>query len=85
MYVHALYAARDRSLGIIEANFITLPHRLLLLMQREGHRIAADIERGRLDEGIASRLPPHTVAALNAALGGANPARVTDRKAACTR
>jgi len=36
LYVHALFAARDRGLGIIEANFVSLPARLLGLMQARG-------------------------------------------------
>ena len=38
LYVHALFAARDRSLGIIEANFVSLPARLLGLMQAQSSR-----------------------------------------------
>ena len=36
--MHALFAARDRGLGIIEANFVSLPARLLGLLQVRGER-----------------------------------------------
>ena len=36
LYVHALFAARDANLGIIEANFISLPARMLALIHRDG-------------------------------------------------
>jgi auxin responsive GH3 family protein len=69
LYVHALFAASDRRLGIIEGNFINLPARLLSLVRTEGGRLARDIERGVLDEGIAARIGDRaTVEALNAQL-----------------
>jgi len=82
LYVHALFAARDRGLGIIEANFVSLPARLLGLMQAEGERIAADIELGSLDAAVAALIPAATAAMLDKALGGADAARAAEVRAA---
>lgn len=78
LYVHALFAARDAHLGIIEANFISLPARMLSLLHRDGAAIADDLERGRVGDDVAARLPAHTVEALNSHLGGPNPVRAME-------
>ena len=82
LYVHALFAARDRKLGIIEANFVSQPARLLALLSRDGERIAADVATGKLDATVAARLPAATVASLEGALGGADAARADEIRAA---
>ena len=56
LYVHTLFAARDRNLGLIEANFISLPSRLLTLLETNGDCIANDLERGTIDAGIEARI-----------------------------
>lgn len=79
LYVHALFAIRDRKLGIIEANFISLPSRLLALIESEGQRIADDLERGALDADLGARINnPETVRLLNEELGGPNPKRADE-------
>ena len=83
LYVHALFALRDRKLGLIEANFISLPTRFMRLIHRDGFRLADDLEAGMiLNERVASRLEPAQLAALNNELGGANPARAGEVRAA---
>ena len=82
LYVHALFAARDQGLGIIEANFVSMPARLLALLRCEGERIATDVELGTLDRAIAQRLPPDTAAQLESHLGGANPRRAAEIRSA---
>jgi hypothetical protein len=69
--VHALFAAKDAKLGILEANFVNLPFRLLNLLEEQGESIADDIARGTINCQIAARISdPAKVAALEAALGG---------------
>jgi len=75
MYVHALFAARDRNLGIIEANFVSLPERMLRLLATDGDRIADDLAAGKLDSEIAARLPEKIVKRLNSELGGGDKER----------
>ena len=60
VYVHALFAAADRDLGVLEANFCTLPARVLgLLGDAEwNRRVATDVETGTLDAHLAQRLGP---------------------------
>ena len=82
LYVHALFAARDSKLGILEANFVSLPFRLLNLVANEGAQLAADLEQGCLHAAIADRLPEATVKAINEALGGANPKRAAQLRVA---
>jgi len=82
LYVHALFAARDQKLGILEANFVSLPFRLLNLVSNEGAQLATDLENGCLHAAIADRLPEPTVKAINDALGGANPKRAAELRAA---
>ena len=54
LFVHALFAAKDANLGLVEANFVTLPARLLGLLRDE--RIARAIETGTLDDDIRTRI-----------------------------
>ena len=68
--------------ALAEANFVSLPFRLLALLESDGHRIASDVEAGRLDAEIASRLPPATVVALESSLGGGDAARAAEIRAA---
>ena len=42
LYVHALFAAKDANLGLVEANFVTLPARLLGLLRDESVESAAE-------------------------------------------
>jgi len=82
MYVHALFAVRDRQLGVLEANFASLPNRLLDLVAREGFRLADDVEKGQLCAVVAARLDPVVVRDINAALGGGSKARADEIRAA---
>eukprot|EP00325_Prymnesiales_sp_UTEX-LB-985_P017138 CAMPEP_0174762376 /NCGR_PEP_ID=MMETSP1094-20130205/109744_1 /TAXON_ID=156173 /ORGANISM="Chrysochromulina brevifilum, Strain UTEX LB 985" /LENGTH=663 /DNA_ID=CAMNT_0015968329 /DNA_START=70 /DNA_END=2062 /DNA_ORIENTATION=- len=82
LYVHALFALRDRNLGIIEANFVSLPARLLRLIHRDGDALADDLAGGELGQAVANRLPPTTVSALNEALGGPQPQRAAEVRSA---
>ena len=78
LYVHALFALRDRKLGMLEANFLALPYRLLQLIERDGERLAADIERGALDPGVAARLDRRTALAIDDALGAGDRRRAQE-------
>jgi len=84
MYVHALFAARDRKLGLLEANFCSLPARLLGMLESESwnRRIAADVEAGTLDGEMAARLGADRAQRLTEALGGPDPDRAAEIRAA---
>ncbi|KAJ1446325.1 GH3 auxin-responsive promoter [Pelagophyceae sp. CCMP2097] len=83
LHVHALFAARDRKLGILEANFITMPARLLsLLNSSDGEVIADEVERGALAADVAAKLPPHLVDEINALLQPPDTARAAEIRAA---
>ena len=83
LYVHALFAARDRKLGLVEANFVSLPMRLMRLVHRDGLALAADIEAGQIvNEAVAARIDPSLLAALNEQLGGPRPERAAEIRAA---
>ena len=75
LYVHALFAVKDSRLGILEANFVHLPYRLLQLLQEHGDSIANDVAEGKIDRLVASRIEPSKVAELEEALGGGDPRR----------
>ena len=75
IYIHALFAARDSNLGILEANFVNLPHRLLSVLRDHGHSIANDIEHGRLSHSVAAKLDASVVEKLERSLGGGDPRR----------
>ena len=75
IYIHALFAARDSNLGILEANFVNLPHRLLSVLRDRGHSIADDIEHGRLSRSVAAKIDPSVVEKLEHALGNGDPKR----------
>ena len=84
LYVHCLFAAKDRDLGVLEANFCSLPARALALLgdDETNSRVAADVGRGSLDDEIAARVGPDLAARLTAALGGPDPARAAEIRAA---
>ena len=83
-YVHALFAARDQGLGILEANFCTLPARVLGLLGDAGwnSRIAKDVETATLDAAIAARVGPELTARLEADLRAPAPDRAAEIRAA---
>jgi len=68
LYVHALFAAKDANLGLVEANFVTLPARLLGLLRDE--RIARAIEMGTIDDDIRTRIGDGLADELEEALRG---------------
>ncbi len=81
LFVHALFAAKDRNLGLVEANFVTLPARLLGLLRDE--RIARAIETGTLDDDIRTRIGDGPADELEEALRGPDVERAAQlRKAA---
>ena len=65
-------ALRDAKLGIIEANFISMPARLLATIRTEGPRLVNDLETGSLDPAVAAHLDTAAVNELHEALGGPN-------------
>lgn len=75
LYVHALFAAKDAKLGMLEANFCTLPARLLGLLRDE--RIARDVEAGTIDATVRAKISDALADALDVALRGPDAARAT--------
>ena len=71
MYAHAVFALKDRSLGMLEANFASNICDFLDFIQDHGPSLACDIEEGRIwshqrpEDPIAGS---QAEAALNAAL-----------------
>ena len=76
LYVHALFAAKDSKIGVIEANFCNMVYRLLSVLRVHGESIATDIERGQISTTMAARIGDAAVVAeLETALGSGNAAR----------
>ena len=80
LFVHALFAAKDRNLGLVEANFVTLPARLLDLLRDE--RIAHAIETGTLDGDIRTRIGDGLADELEEALRGPDAERAAQLREA---
>ena len=80
LFVHALFAAKDRNLGLVEANFVTLPARLLGLLRDE--RIARAIETGTLDDDIRTRIGDGPADELQEALRGPDAERAAQLREA---
>ena len=80
LFVHALFAAKDANLGLVEANFVTLPARLLGLLRDE--RIARAIETGTLDDDIRTRIGDGLADELEEALRGPDAERAAQLREA---
>ena len=80
LFVHALFAAKDANLGLVEANFVTLPARLLGLLRDE--RIARAIETGTIDDDIRTRIGDGLADDLEEALLGPDAERAAQLREA---
>ncbi|XP_070553250.1 uncharacterized protein [Ptychodera flava] len=49
LYVHLLFALRDRNLGMIEANFASLVYMAFVALSKHWKQLVEDIERGYID------------------------------------
>ena len=57
--------------------------RLMRLIHRDGRALADDLEAGKIvNEAVAARIDSSTLKALNAQLGGPNPTRADEIRAA---
>ena len=52
LYIHLLFALKDRNLGILEANFAQLVYSGLLALQTQWKLLVDDIERGRVNPDL---------------------------------
>ncbi|CAH1267721.1 GHDC [Branchiostoma lanceolatum] len=52
LYVHLLFALKDRNLGIIEANFSFRVHTALVMMEACWEQLVTDIEKGCVDPNL---------------------------------
>jgi len=53
LYIHALFALKDRQLGIIEANFSSVVYTLFAQIERSPVQLIRDVETGRLSPSLA--------------------------------
>uniref|UniRef100_T1IPJ3 GH3 domain-containing protein n=1 Tax=Strigamia maritima TaxID=126957 RepID=T1IPJ3_STRMM len=56
LYIHLLFALKDRNLGIIEANFASLVHHGFLNLHRQWQNLVEDIRLGRTNPNLD--IPP---------------------------
>eukprot|EP00434_Breviolum_minutum_P007075 symbB.v1.2.006242.t1/scaffold370.1/size393101/8 len=84
LYAHALFAVKDRDLGILEANFAPNICDFLDFVRDHYESLAADLEQGRPWSTKASEHPvePETMAALQKALGH-SPQRAEELREIC--
>ena len=91
VYAHALFALKDRSLGMLEANFASNICDLLDFIRDNGSSLVSDLEAGKIWSRQRPKDPKITQeaeAALNAALlaaGGPDPARAEEVRGALGR
>lgn len=52
LYIHLLFALKDRNLGILEANFAQLVYSGLLALEAQWKLLVDDIEHGRVNPGL---------------------------------
>lgn len=52
LYIHLLFALKDRNLGILEANFAQLVYSGLLALEAQWKLLVDDIEHGRVNTGL---------------------------------
>lgn len=52
LYIHLLFALKDRNLGILEANFAQLVYSGLLALEAQWKLLVDDIEHGRVNSGL---------------------------------
>ncbi|XP_064637550.1 uncharacterized protein LOC135493858 isoform X2 [Lineus longissimus] len=51
-YIHLLFGLKDRDLGTIEGNFVSLVYTALMKMTAEWEQLVTDIENGHIHEGL---------------------------------
>lgn len=49
LYIHLLFALKDRNLGILEANFAQLVYSGLLALEAQWKSLVEDVELGRVN------------------------------------
>lgn len=49
LYIHLLFALKDRNLGILEANFAQLVYSGLLTLEAQWKSLVEDVELGRVN------------------------------------
>lgn len=49
LYIHLLFALKDRNLGMLEANFTQLVYSGLLALETQWKLLVEDIEQGRVN------------------------------------
>lgn len=49
LYIHLLFALKDRNLGILEANFAQLVYSGLLVLEAQWKSLVEDVELGRVN------------------------------------
>eukprot|EP00466_Bigelowiella_natans_P009485 jgi/Bigna1/141095/aug1.60_g15803 len=81
LYLHTLFALRDRKLGILEANFSSIVYTLFAQISRTPRQLVRDLATGKIDPEICGRLPPETRAELEGQLSP-NPVRAKEVAAA---
>ncbi len=52
LYIHLLFALKDRNLGMLEANFTQLVYSGLLALETQWKLLVDDIEQGRVNPGL---------------------------------
>lgn len=80
LYAHALFALKERNLGIIEANFAPVVCLLLDTIRQHRRSLVQDLRNGHIwDRKIPERAPPAEIRdAIDAALGGPDPKRALE-------
>jgi len=75
LYVHLLFALKDDRLGNFEANFASLIYQAFCFLENNWQSLCEDIRVGKVDHSDSWRVPPQVKKALEAHLGGPDPAR----------